>query len=88
MSIPSESTINDGVAATDKAKSRKSYSNSKVSSRISCPSCKTKSLRRVSRKGFWQKHILTLFGYYPWECITCRKVYRFRERGVRRKHEE
>ena len=26
---------------------------------------------RINRVGFMQKHVLPLFGYYPWKCGSC-----------------
>jgi hypothetical protein len=42
-------------------------------------------MRRVTRIGFLQRVIFPWFGYYPWECGTCRKVKLFRTRGIKRR---
>ena len=50
-----------------------------------CKKCGS-SLRRVSRNGFWQKKVYTLFGFYPWECPICRKTTMHKKQLQRRKH--
>ena len=40
-------------------------------------------MRRLARSGFFQRAILPLFGFYPWECFACRKVRFLRVRGKR-----
>lgn len=37
-----------------------------------CPRCHGKEYRRVNRKGFWERTVLTFLGYFPWECTLCR----------------
>ena len=49
-----------------------------------CKDCGN-SLRRLSRRGFLQKRIYSLFGYYPWECSNCGKVQLLKSRGNRRR---
>jgi hypothetical protein len=39
---------------------------------VVCAVCAIK-LRRVQRRGFVQKHILPLLGFFPWECPVCRE---------------
>jgi DNA-directed RNA polymerase subunit RPC12/RpoP len=39
--------------------------------RAVCTHCGS-NMRRLGRKGFWQRKIFSLFGYYPWECPVCR----------------
>jgi hypothetical protein len=41
-------------------------------------------MRRVGRHGFLEKKIFPLFGFYPWECGSCRIVKLFKNRGSRR----
>jgi hypothetical protein len=41
-------------------------------------------LRRLGRKGFLQRFIFPVFGYYPWECFACRRKWLVRTRGQRR----
>jgi hypothetical protein len=40
-------------------------------------------MRRLARSGFFQRAILPLLGYYPWECFACRKIRFLRVRGKR-----
>lgn len=50
-----------------------------------CPMCGSSYLRRVPRIGFYQRVVLSLFGYYPWECGDCKESFRLRKRyGQRR----
>jgi DNA-directed RNA polymerase subunit RPC12/RpoP len=42
-------------------------------------------LRRLERKGFLQKRIYHLFGYYPWECPKCRGVVLLKKRHQRKR---
>lgn len=48
-----------------------------------CPQCGNRDLRRRLRAGFLQKVILPVLGYYPWECLSCRKTWMLRVRGGR-----
>jgi len=50
-----------------------------------CKDCGN-SLRRLSRRGFLQKRIYSLFGYYPWECPVCREPIFIRKQYERRRH--
>ncbi|HEY3628107.1 MAG TPA: hypothetical protein VGL00_17595, partial [Terracidiphilus sp.] len=52
--------------------------------RLICPKCKRSAMRRVGRHGFLEKKIFPLFGFYPWECGSCRIVKLFKNRGSRR----
>lgn len=45
-------------------------------------------MRRLPRMGFLQRKIYPIFGYYPWECSSCRGVKLFKYRGKRRKRQE
>jgi hypothetical protein len=40
-------------------------------------------MRRLARSGFFQRAILPLFGFYPWECFACRRIRYLRVRGKR-----
>jgi predicted nucleic acid-binding Zn ribbon protein len=51
------------------------------SSRVFCPECGSKRLRRVERRGFMQKHVFAWFGYFPWHCRECRKYSLLRKRN-------
>lgn len=63
-----------------------SEASDKGSSRPMCSKCAKPTLRRVKRKGFWQKVVLGRFGFYPWECSACRKIIILRNRGQNRRH--
>jgi hypothetical protein len=34
--------------------------------------------------GFWQRSMLPLFGFYPWECVLCRHKRYLHSDGKRR----
>jgi hypothetical protein len=46
-----------------------------------CIWCHSDGLRRVTRKGFLRRHALPVFGFYPWECMSCRRVSFLRDDG-------
>jgi hypothetical protein len=46
-----------------------------------CFWCRSKGFRRVNRTGFLRRHLLPLFGFFPWECMTCRRKSYFRDDG-------
>jgi len=54
-----------------------------------CKRCQGTSFRRVNREGFLQREAYTFFGFYPWECVMCRRKVYFRDEGrrARRKKE-
>jgi hypothetical protein len=43
-------------------------------------------MRRLARKGFLQSKLFPVFGFYPWECFTCRDRKLLRSRGTRTFH--
>ncbi|WP_124847138.1 hypothetical protein [Acidipila sp. EB88] len=45
-----------------------------------CPHCEKAELRRHGRFGFMERVVFTYFGYYPWECGLCRRIFRLRQR--------
>ena len=56
---------------------------------MQCPGCGENRLFRIQRKGFLQRRIYALFGYYPWKCRRCellqlKRVRREREVGHRK----
>ena len=53
--------------------------------RLQCPSCGYSPIRREERKGFLQMRIYSLFGYYPWICVACKKTSFVRKRFERRR---
>jgi hypothetical protein len=50
----------------------------------SCFWCHSRGLRRLSRSGFFARHILPLLGVYPWECMSCRRRLFLRDSGHHR----
>lgn len=40
-------------------------------------------MMRKARNGFWQKSVWPRFGFYPWECASCRVEKLLRDRGLR-----
>jgi hypothetical protein len=50
--------------------------------RCVCPKCGGR-LHRLARKGFFQSGVYPRFGYYPWECLTCREKRMLRTRDRR-----
>jgi hypothetical protein len=37
----------------------------------------------VNRRSFLERSLLTLLGFYPWECVMCRRRVYFRDNGHR-----
>lgn len=50
--------------------------------RCVCPKCGGR-LHRLARKGFFQSGVYPRFGYYPWECLSCREKRMLRTRARR-----
>ena len=75
-------TVEEETAA---AKFDSSETPIRTSSKVVCPKCRSKTMRRMPRHGFWQNVVLSWFGLYPWECVFCRKVHYFRYRGLTRR---
>jgi hypothetical protein len=46
-----------------------------------CPDCGSDRTYRIDRKGFLAKHVYPWFGFFPWECTFCWRVFRARNRG-------
>ena len=46
-----------------------------------CSGCNPALFRRVNRVGILEKTLLTWLGFYPWECISCRRRRLFRDQG-------
>jgi hypothetical protein len=87
MTLPSEASVRNSSLVAGPGSQAKKYTSSshKASSSLLCPRCHANGLRRIQRKGFWQKLVATRFGYFPWECKICRAVSLFRDRGIREK---
>jgi hypothetical protein len=47
---------------------------------VQCPGCGSHFPRRLERKGFFEKKVFPLFGYYPWTCGACRANFFMRKR--------
>jgi hypothetical protein len=57
---------------------------SEKSAVVTCPRCFYARVNRIERKGFMEKHIYPLFGFYPWYCRECRTNILIRKRYRRR----
>ncbi len=49
--------------------------------RPACPKCGERQCSRKKRQGLWQRFILPSFGWFPWQCSSCRRVFLVKERG-------
>jgi hypothetical protein len=49
-----------------------------------CSRCGGKEYRRLNRKGFLEKKLLTFFNIYPWECALCRHKVYLRSSGLKK----
>jgi len=47
----------------------------------SCQHCHEAQMRRINRVGLLQRYVLTYFGYFPWECVLCRRRVFLRDNG-------
>lgn len=61
--------------------------NAAVNRGVSCPTCQMQTMRRVRRSGLLEKRIYPMFGYYPWECLSCGITKLFKDRGAKRSHQ-
>lgn len=50
---------------------------------VECQRCKDETMQRIRRRGFLQKRVYPLFGYYPWKCMRCKQLLFKRVRGER-----
>ncbi len=48
---------------------------------LACIWCQSTGLRRLTRRSFLARHVFPLFGYYPWECMSCRRKCYLRSDG-------
>lgn len=53
-----------------------------------CPRCGHNRPRRVDRKGFMQKHIYPVFGFFPWYCKECHHYFLLRRRNRRKSSDQ
>jgi hypothetical protein len=52
---------------------------------MQCTKCSVGGeLARIKRRGFKEKHLFSLFGYYPWRCASCKQRTLLRKRSERR----
>jgi len=50
---------------------------------VICLKCGGGIAIRINRSGFFQRKVLIHFGYYPWKCGACGRVFFVRRRGDR-----
>jgi len=48
---------------------------------VICLKCGGGIAIRINRVGFWQRNVLGRFGYYPWKCGACGRVFMVRRRS-------
>jgi len=48
-----------------------------------CSRCHPGLFRRVNRTTLLQRTLLTWLGFFPWECVSCRRRKFFRDSGKR-----
>jgi hypothetical protein len=46
-----------------------------------CARCVPGSFRRINRSTLLERTFFTWLGFYPWECVTCRRKRFFRDQG-------
>ncbi len=46
-----------------------------------CFWCGSTRFRRVNRSGFLQRYVLSALGWFPWECVMCRRKTLVRKSG-------
>lgn len=68
--------------------SREYSRNNEERTDLNCQTCGINYLRRLHRKGFLQRTIYSLFGYFPWECPVCRDPIMLKVRHKRRSHSQ
>jgi hypothetical protein len=35
----------------------------------------------MTRRSFWSRYVMPIFGYFPWECMSCRRKCYLRDDG-------
>jgi ssDNA-binding Zn-finger/Zn-ribbon topoisomerase 1 len=53
--------------------------------KVPCPKCGELRGSRVKRRGFIQKQIMPFFGYFPWQCGSCRFAWNSKIRGEKKR---
>jgi hypothetical protein len=38
---------------------------------VECPRCESTTTRRIHRTNSLTHSVMSFFGHYPWECLTC-----------------
>ena len=56
--------------------------------RVLCDECGSDKVHRIFRKGFLQKRIYPLFGFYPWRCKGCGLCLMLRKRELASKPDD
>lgn len=51
---------------------------------VLCPRCGSDRIRRIERKGFLQRKVYPIFGYFPWRCSQCRAHVLMMRRRLRK----
>ncbi len=46
-----------------------------------CARCVPGTYRRINRVTLLERTLFTWLGYYPWECVSCRRKRIFRDQG-------
>lgn len=52
-----------------------------VEARRYCSRCSPGLFRRINRVTLVERTLFTWFGFYPWECVSCRRRRFFRDSG-------
>ncbi len=47
-----------------------------------CPRCEHLGLKRRPRIGLGQRWVFSVFGYYPWHCMSCGGNFLLKKRGI------
>ena len=50
------------------------------SSSLHCSICGGSHLYRLQRKGIMERGVLSLLGYFPWKCSTCKGTLYMKQR--------
>lgn len=55
----------------------------KADTQLLCRRCGRSAFERLPRRGFLQRHVISLFGRYPWRCALCNDLTYRRERKTK-----
>jgi len=53
------------------------------SNQVICLKCGGGIAIRINRSGFLQRKVFSHFGFYPWKCGACGRIFLVRRRGDR-----